>query len=139
MQPPFDVEAVVRTVRSRVDDVVAVYLFGSLARGDTHAGSDVDLAILPRRPLESLARFDLQEELARLLGRDVDLIDLRSASTVLRAQVFTDDVLLYCGDRFTRELFEATALSDYARLNEERRGILEDIVRRGSVYGGNGG
>jgi predicted nucleotidyltransferase len=139
MQPPFDVDAVVRTVRARVAGVVAVYLFGSLARGDDHATSDVDLAILPRRPLESLARFDLQEELARLVGRDVDLIDLRSASAVLRSQVFTDDVLLYCGDRFTRELFEATALADYARLNEERRGILEDIAHRGSVYGGSGG
>jgi predicted nucleotidyltransferase len=139
MELPFDVEAVVRTVRARVDDVVALYLFGSLARGDDHPRSDVDLAVLPRRPLASLARFDLQEELARLLGRDVDLIDLRAATTVLRAQVFTDDVLLYCGDRATRQLFEATALADYARLNEERRGILDDIARRGSVYGGNGG
>jgi predicted nucleotidyltransferase len=139
MPLPFDVDAVVRTVRARVADVVAIYLFGSLARGDDHAGSDVDLAILPRRPLAALARFDLQEELARQLGRDVDLIDLRSAPAVLRAQVFTNDVLLYCGDRFTRQLFEATALSDYARLNEERRGILDDIARRGSVYGGSGG
>jgi predicted nucleotidyltransferase len=130
---------VVRIVRARVPDVVAVYLFGSVARGDSHAGSDVDLALLPRRPLESLTRFDLQEELARQLGRDVDLIDLRAASAVSRAQVFTGDVLLFCGDRFARQLFEATALSDYARLNEERRRILDDIARRGSVYGGNGG
>jgi hypothetical protein len=33
-----------------------------------------------------------------------------------------------------RASFEATALSAYARLNEERREILNDIAARGRVY-----
>jgi hypothetical protein len=34
-----------------------------------------------------------------------------------------------------RACFEMHALSRYAHLNEERRGILEDVVRRASVHG----
>lgn len=119
MSTPFETDALVSAVRARVGDIVALYLFGSLARGDSHGGSDVDLAVLPRKPLDALTRFDLQEELARLLGRDVDLIDLRVASAVLRAQVLTNDRLSFCADHPARELFECTALSDYAHLNEE--------------------
>jgi predicted nucleotidyltransferase len=139
MRPRIDVDAIVRLVREHLGDVVAIYLFGSVARGDDVAGSDVDVAVLGRRPLHALERFDLQERVARALGRDVDLIDLRSASTVLRIQVLQGDVLLFDGDRFARQLFEATALSAYARLNEERREILKDIRARGSVYGDDGG
>jgi predicted nucleotidyltransferase len=135
----FDSDAALRDVRAFLPDVVALYCFGSFARGDDNADSDVDLAVLPRRPLPATLRFAVQEELARRLGRDVDLIDLRAASTVLRVQVLAADVLLYDGDQAAREVFEAETLSDYARLNEERRGILEDVIARGSVYGGGGG
>jgi hypothetical protein len=43
--------------------------------------------------------------------------------------------LLFESDTVKREAFEAVALGAYARLNEERRGILEDIRQRGRVYG----
>ena len=34
----------------------------------------------------------------------------------------------------TRERFEDFVFASYARLNEERRGILEDIRRRGRIH-----
>lgn len=114
----------------------AVYLFGSRARGDARAGSDWDIAILPERPLRPEERFDLQEVIARALRADVDLVDLRSASAVLSVQVLRDGIVLHESDRAPREAFEAFALSDYARLNEERAAILRDVEARGSVHGG---
>jgi hypothetical protein len=38
-------------------------------------------------------------------------------------------------DALERAEFEALALSSYARLNEERRAILEDVRRSGRVHG----
>lgn len=135
MGSPSQFPALVERIRDAVPDVVAVYLFGSVGRDDATGHSDVDLALLGRRRLDPLFRWELQERLAVAAGRDVDLVDLLAASTVLRVQVLRDGRLLFESDRYARALFEATALSSYARLNEERRGIIEDIERSGRVHG----
>jgi hypothetical protein len=71
-----------------------------------------------------------------LLHRDVDLIDLRQASTVMRMQVVSTGESLFSADDPKREQFETMVYASYARLNEERRGILDDIRARGRVYAG---
>ena len=90
---------------------------------------------MARSSIEPVARFDLQERIAAMLHTSVDLIDLRAASTVMRVQVLEHGVLLYERDSSERPFFAASALSAYARLNEERRGILDDIQRKGHVHG----
>jgi predicted nucleotidyltransferase len=121
-------------VRDHVPGVLALYLFGSCARGDGRPDSDLDLAVLLARPLAPLERWYAQEAIAAALGVDVDLVDLRTASTVMRVEVLRDAELLFDGSPSERALFEATALGAYARLAEERRGILEDVRERGHVY-----
>ena len=128
-------DAVVDIVRHGVPGCLAIYLFGSHAAGTAHPGSDVDVAFLAAGPLADETRWHLAQTLAITLGRDVDLVDLRRASAVMRVQVIGGGKLLFETDVTRRQEFEALALSDYARLNEERRGILDDIRARGSVYG----
>lgn len=127
--------AALELLQAHVADLEAVYLFGSIAHGDSTPGSDVDLAVLTPRGLNSQSRFDLQEDLAARLGCDVDLVDLRQASTVFALQVITTGRVLLDLDSRARGLFEDFTFGRYARLNEERRGILERIAREGSVYG----
>lgn len=122
-------------VRAAVPDVIAVYRFGSTAGGTVHRGSDVDLAILAPAPLDPVRRFDLQERIAARLGRDVDLVDLRSASTVMRMQVISSGRSLASYDDAAQGAFEDHTFSAYARLNEERRQILQRIAHEGSVHG----
>jgi len=105
-------------------DLVAVWLFGSAARDEMRADSDVDLAFLARRRLDPVAVFDAAQDLAIALGRDVDLVDLAQAPTVLRAQVVGRGRRLFASDATAADSFEMYTLSDYARLNEERREVL---------------
>jgi predicted nucleotidyltransferase len=130
-------DAAVTLLREVLPDLRVVYLFGSAA-GDQplRPDSDVDLAVLPAHPLDAIVRWDLQERLATLLHRDVDLVDLRGASTVMRAQVLRTGRVLYEADTVTWQRFEMHALSACALLNEERAAILEDVHQRGQVYGG---
>lgn len=106
---------------------VAVYLFGSVVSGRNRPGSDVDIALLYRVPVGQLPLFELKNQIAEALSQDVDLIDLSQASTVLRKEVLRTGKLIFEGDRFSREEFEMYALSDYARLNEERAPILASL------------
>lgn len=102
--------------------------------GDTHPDSDVDVAVLTAIRMDPLERWRLQEDLAALIGRGVDLVDLRSASAVMKVQVLASGVVLVDRDPHARAWFEMIALADYARLNEERKAILADIKDRGHVY-----
>lgn len=116
-------------------DILAIYRFGSSAHGAERRDSDIDVAVLADRPLNPLERFDLQERLAAAIHQSVDLVDLRHASTVMASQVVTTGILLHDPRPAERGQFEDYVFSAYARLNEERRGILERIVAEGTVYG----
>jgi len=128
-------DLVIETLRGALPDVVAIYRFGSTATGQAVRDSDVDIAVLPAAPLESSFRWDLQERLALALHRPVDLVDLLRASTVMRMQVLESAILLFEHDPSPRLRFETAASSGYARLNEERRAILDQVRREGTVYG----
>ena len=128
-------KAVLTTIQQAVPDVIAMYQFGSTVQGGEHAESDLDLAVLAPSPLPNLDRWELQEDLAAELRRDVDLVDLREASTVMQAQVLDKGTVLFEEDRTARQQFEMHVCSAYALLNEERAGILEDVQARGHIYG----
>jgi predicted nucleotidyltransferase len=104
-------------------------------KGTARRDSDVDLAVLACDPIPNLRRFELAQELAVRLHCDVDFVDLRNASTVMRMQVLSTGTGLDTQDESARREFEMYVYSDYARLNEERREILKGITKRGLIYG----
>ena len=103
---------------------LAVYAFGSFGTPQQHPASDIDLAILSSIALHPMQCFELAGELSELLGYDVDLIDLKTASTVMAKEVIRTGTLLHGHDHPARDQFEMQTLSDYARLNEERQAVL---------------
>ncbi len=126
---------IVAEIAAALPTVQAIYRFGSSVTSTTTPESDIDLAVLAPQSLGSAARFDLQERLAEALRRPVDLVDLREASTVMAMQVVSTGVVMHERDADARGAFEDRVYGAYARLNEERRGILERIAVEGTVYG----
>jgi hypothetical protein len=94
----------------------AVYLFGSVARGEATAESDVDLGVLrgsgPARTLAELP-LDLQAELEELVGRPVDVVLLDGAPPDLSHRVLRDGRLIWENDRSARIRFEVSARNEY--------------------------
>ena len=72
---------------TEINGIQAAYLFGSFATNRVTAESDIDLAILTNVALDEELLFQIQDTLEGLVGREVDLIDLRNAAagTVLVA------------------------------------------------------
>jgi predicted nucleotidyltransferase len=126
---------VVDRLRQEFPALLAVYRFGSSGTKYERAESDLDLAVYASKPLPSVELWRTAQDVAAEVGREVDIVDLASASTVMRAQVIHGGERIYCADQTVCETFEDYVYSSYARLNEERRDILEDIQRRGTVYG----
>jgi predicted nucleotidyltransferase len=102
-----------------------IWLFGSAAKGAMNLESDVDLAFMSDDKFDRYQIFMIAQELAYKLGRNVDLIDLRAASTVMRAQIIGKGILLYEQDSLERMRFSMLTLKEYALLNEERWAIIE--------------
>lgn len=124
-----------KRIQSEVPSVLGVYLFGSVAKGVSNASSDVDLALLASDSLSVLEVWLLAQRLAQDIGVDVDLVDLRRATAVMRMQVIAKGRRLLCVDEPICEQFEDFVYADFARLNEERAAILMDVQSRGTVYG----
>jgi len=91
------------------EGVVAVYLFGSMARGTAKTDSDIDVAALfdspPPQRLEG-PRLVIEGDLERALCRTVDLVVLNDAPVDLRIRVLRDGRLLIDRDRAARIAFE---------------------------------
>lgn len=126
---------IVAYLRLAVPDALAIYRFGTWGTVTERTDSDLDLAVLARQRLPAAQSWEIAQQLATLAGRNVDLVDLHAASTVMAAQIVSQGERLHCSDTRCCAEYEDYIYSAYARLNEERREILRDIQKRGNVYG----
>ena len=117
MDAAMAVERLRRAFKGRDDGIAAVYLFGSIARGESRAGSDLDVAVLlepapERRAYDSL-RLDLRAELESEIGREIDLVVLNHAPPDLSHRVLRDSVLVIEPDPSARVRFEVRARNEF--------------------------
>ncbi len=123
-------------------DIVAAYLFGSLAEGRAAPHSDVDTAILFTDGSDPLAMGDrqlqLMGELERFTDREVDVVILNTAPPILQNQVLRRGRLLYERDRQARVDFEVRAGQVYADLKPmydfHTKDLLQKIKEVGLVH-----
>jgi uncharacterized protein len=121
---PYNFRMVSDTIEQRLRDffatedgeIVAAYLFGSVARGTAGARSDLDVAVLyADRPPATLAGLplDLERRLERLEGRPVQVIVLNTAPVGLVHRVLRDGLLLLDRDPSARIRFEVRARNQF--------------------------
>lgn len=75
-------------------DAVDIRVFGSLARHEGRARSDIDLLVRFRRPVGLLRRIELKERVEALLGRTVDLATEANLHWLIKPQVLQEAVSL---------------------------------------------
>jgi uncharacterized protein len=128
------IEPIIIEVLTETVSPYLIYLFGSTVAGHVHQDSDIDIAFLSdQKQLDHYERL-VAQDLASRLHRDVDLVDLKQASTVFQAQVVSNGKVIYCTNEQKKAEYEWRALKMYAKLNEERTEILRNINESGSVY-----
>lgn len=70
-------------------------LFGSVARGESTAESDVDLAVRFANPVTLFDYIDVQLEMEAVLGHPIDLIPIDSVYDFVRESMSNNLILLY--------------------------------------------
>jgi predicted nucleotidyltransferase len=126
-------EQLVALIRTRFPLTLAIHAFGSQVQGNANAKSDLDLAVLVAGYADPLALWDVSGQLADVAGCQVDLLDLRAASTVMQYQVITTGRRLWSAG-LQADLFECFVLSEKTALDEARAPLLADIAATGRIY-----
>jgi len=129
------IPVIVGMIQARFPNLQGLYLFGSVALGQDNTESDLDLAVLFPRAVDPVMLWECAEEIGGLVKRHVDLVDLQSASTVMRMQVIQTGQRVFTVDEAACQNFEMVALSMYVRFNEERQEIIEAIQQDKRVFG----
>jgi predicted nucleotidyltransferase len=123
----------------RLEDLAEKYqlelilIFGSRAREDVHPDSDIDIAVYGRQIFSEKEKIQLTYELCNFLHtNDVDLVDLKTASPLLKKEVFRNYKIVLQRDAmllYHLELANIHEMKELEILDQIRRERLEEFVR----------
>lgn len=104
-----------------IPGVDAVYLFGSSVNGKMTGSSDIDLAILfSENKIMDIDRLDIMSRLSSAAGRDVDLVILNDASSLLYHEILLTGKLILENNReyrIQREVKNRKLYEDYRHIH----------------------
>jgi predicted nucleotidyltransferase len=126
--------AIVEKIKSLIPGVKEIYIFGSQVSGETHPDSDVDLAFRSDTETDAATVWDIAQELAEILNRDVDLIDLNKVGDILKMEIIYHGKCLYSFNEDDRLFFESRVVQKYLDLKELIKPIEDSIKISGSIY-----
>ncbi len=106
--------------------VLAIYAFGSRVNTTFRKESDLDLAILVEGYADQITLWALASELTEIVNCQVDLLDLRAASTAIQFQVVTTGQKVWYLDP-QAGLFECFVLSEKSALDEADADLSADL------------
>lgn len=113
--------------------IVALLVFGSHARREARAGSDLDIAVLltHEQAREGVNRSVLVTDLMNVFKRaDVDVVILNNAPPLLMHRVVRDGHLLYTTDHGAVGEFTIYAIQQYADTKPLRKLQSERLERQ---------
>ena len=81
---------------SRYDLIHKAWIFGSFARGDHHALSDIDVVVEADSRLSLMSLFGIQEQLSSTLGQKIDIGFMNTLKPEIRSNIEPDLIEIYC-------------------------------------------
>ena len=131
-------EKIISDYFRKLDNIAAVYLFGSHAAGKERAGSDVDIAILfqdrnPEQTRDSIDQYMV--DLSRLIKKDIHPVVLNHAGEALLMQIIKKGKCILVSDQRKLSLFKVEAFAkilDFKYyLSLMQTGLIKSVMRDG--------
>jgi predicted nucleotidyltransferase len=127
-----NLKAVILKFFNKIPYIVSISLFGSQARNQANAHSDVDVAVLfERGHIPDISQvLEWQEELSGLLQKEVDLLCLNIVSPIVGMQVYNHGIHLIIKNPSEYMSHQIVLFSDYAELKKLREPMEKNILKR---------
>ncbi len=128
-------ETIKTALISLFPEIVALYVFGSAAKGELTNESDIDIALLSEKKIEKHRLLDAKTILTQKLNRDIDLIDLNSENLVFQYEILKTGKKLFSSNQLKTDQIELRLMTMYLDFQDMRKDLLTQIKQRGSIYG----
>jgi predicted nucleotidyltransferase len=124
-----------RDLLSNEPGIGFAYLFGSVAKGRTHPGSDVDVAVWfdesrPEPGPWATRATELAATLETALRRPVDVVELNRAPSALRHNVLSHGQLIVSRDDSARRNFYVRHTREWHDMEQTRELFAHAMSRR---------
>ncbi len=123
-----NLRVLIRRVLAQYPDIKLCIVFGSVAAGNSSDHSDLDIAIAADQPISTDKYLELIEQFSSATSRDIDLIDLMTATGPILRQALSRGQIVQNHDKslyarlISRMLFNQADMMPYhERILRERR------------------
>jgi predicted nucleotidyltransferase len=112
------------------EECVYALLFGSLARGTFKEYSDIDIAIKFKKGDDYLNKtLRIMSKLSIKLNTDVDVIPLNISDTIIKYEIYSNGILLFCKDYNEYMDDHVNAIDEYLDFEDVFKKFYERTVK----------
>ena len=121
-----------RKIFKSEEKISVAYLFGSHAKKLNTPVSDIDIAVLLSETPKNLFEYYLYlvNKLSGIVGDDLDLIILNTASPMLKHQIIKYGKIIYTRNEKERIMFESRAESEYLDFSRALKRYDECLIKQ---------
>ena len=116
-------------------DIECIVIFGSYVRESQTPQSDIDIAIKIKGGITKKELNDISKQLEEILKKEVDLIDLDNANSILKYEILYSGMPIYIKNEYYYDLYVIDACNEFLEVNEDRESIINRIIAGGDIYG----
>jgi predicted nucleotidyltransferase len=125
-----DITEQIREYFKELENIIAVFLFGSFLTGKLNEESDLDIAVLFAKKPETKDILNMQNDLIDFTKNDIDLVLLNDASPILARQVIEKGKEIFCNDHTEKAKFIIKTVNEYDDLKYYRFPIEQNLSKR---------
>ena len=108
-----DLAKICKDVLIEYDNIIFAYIFGSFVTGTYRNDSDIDLAIFINENISFDEYMEIKMKLTAVCKKEIDLIILNSATTLLKFEIYKNHILLFTRDKNKESGFKVRTLFEY--------------------------
>lgn len=116
-------------------DIECIVIFGSYVRESQTPQSDIDIAIKIKGGITKKELNDISKQLEEIIKKEVDLIDLDNANSILKYEILYSGMPIYIKNEYYYDLYVIDACNEFLEVNEDRESIINRIIAGGDIYG----